>query len=144
MIKKASIKEADEATKLALLLFTTESYEVLKEELEKIILHYNAVIYLYYIEQKAVGFAQCQMRYDYVEGSSSSPVGYLEGIYVMEEYRNQGIAKQLINACENWSRKNECSEFASDCEFNNNESIILHKKLGFQEANRIICFIKKL
>ena len=62
----------------------------------------------------------------------------------MEEYRNQGIAKQLINACENWSRKNECSEFASDCEFNNNESIILHKKLGFQEANRIICFIKKL
>ena len=126
------------------MLVNTGFYEVLKEELEKIILHYNGVIYLYYIEQKAVGFEQCQMRYDYVEGSSSSPVGYLEGIYVMEEYRNQGIAKQLTEACENWSRKNECIEFASDCELNNDESIILHKKLGFQEANKIICFIKKL
>ena len=80
MLKKATITESDVATKLALLLFTTENYTNLKEELEKIILHYNAVIYLYYVEQKAVGFAQCQMRYDYVEVTSSSPVGYLEGI----------------------------------------------------------------
>ena len=34
-----------------------------------------------------IGFAQCTLRNDYVEGSSSSPVGYLEGIYVKDEYR---------------------------------------------------------
>lgn len=29
-----------------------------------------------------VGFAQCQLRRDYVEGTGSSPVGYLEGVYI--------------------------------------------------------------
>ncbi len=27
-----------------------------------------------------VGFTQCQLRYDYVEGTKTSPVGYLERI----------------------------------------------------------------
>ena len=35
----------------------------------------------------AVGFAQCGLRRDYVEGTDSSPVGYLEGIFIKEEYR---------------------------------------------------------
>ena len=37
-----------------------------------------------------------------------------------------------------------CSEFASDCELDNEESLQLHRALGFEEANRIICFKKGL
>ena len=40
----------------------------------------------------AVGFAQVQLRRDYVGGNHLSPVGYLEGIYVEETYRRRGIA----------------------------------------------------
>ncbi len=43
-------------------------------------------------EGDACGFAQCQLRRDYVEGTSSSPVGYLEGIYVDEARRHRGHA----------------------------------------------------
>lgn len=32
----------------------------------------------------------------------------------------------------------------SDCELDNEKSLRFHKKLGFQEANRIICFTKPL
>ena len=52
-----------------------------------------------------VGFAQCGLRRDYVEGTESSPVGYLEGIFVKESYRSKGCAKELLLACESWAKK---------------------------------------
>jgi aminoglycoside 6'-N-acetyltransferase I len=68
----------------------------------------------------------------------------LEGIFVAEDYRRQGIARALLRACENWSKEQGCTEFASDCELTNTESLLFHLKLGFLEANRIICFTKEL
>lgn len=90
------------------------------------------------------GFAQCQLRNDYVEGTDSSPVGYLEAIYVEEGCRKQGIARQLLTACENWAKEKGCREFASDCGLTNTQSLKFHLSVGFEEANRIICFTKKL
>ncbi len=91
-----------------------------------------------------MGFAQCQLRRDYVEGTESSPVGYLEGIFVEESARGGGVAKALLSACEKWAGEQGCREFASDCELSNAVSLAFHLALGFQEANRIICFTKKL
>jgi aminoglycoside 6'-N-acetyltransferase I len=79
-----------------------------------------------------------------VEGTETSPVGYLEGIYVTESARNRGIARQLLAECENWAREQGCREFASDCELGNTVSLEFHLSLGFREVNRIICFAKKL
>jgi aminoglycoside 6'-N-acetyltransferase I len=93
---------------------------------------------------EVVGFAQCQLRRDYVEGTSTSPVGYLEGIFVAPAHRNRGIAAALLRACEAWAREKGCAEFASDCELGNTDSLRFHQSLGFTEANRIICFTKKL
>ena len=45
------------------------------------------------------GFAQCGLRFDYVEGTDSSPVGYLEGIFVLEEYKKRGYAKENRIIC---------------------------------------------
>lgn len=91
-----------------------------------------------------VGFAQCQLRHDYVEGTDSSPVAYLEGIYVAEAFRHQGVARELLLACESWAKEKDCREFASDCELDNTQSLKFHLGVGFAEANRIICFTKKL
>lgn len=92
----------------------------------------------------AAGFAQCQLRHDYVEGTDSSPVGYLEGIYVREAFRGRGAAGALLSACEDWARRRGCVEFASDCELGNDGSIAFHLGAGFMEANRIVCFTKRL
>ena len=93
---------------------------------------------------RAIAFAQCQLRRDYVEGTETSPVGYLEGIYVREDFRRRGVARELLAACEQWARKQGCREFASDCELTNRESERFHRALGFGEAGRISCFVKKL
>ena len=93
---------------------------------------------------RVIGFAECRLRHDYVEGTSTSSVGYLEGIYVEEQYRRQGVAQALLGACEEWARSKGCTEFASDCELENEDSLKFHLSLGFEEADRIICFRKKL
>ncbi len=101
-------------------------------------------MFLKYADGRAVGFAQCGLRRDYVEGTQTSPVGYLEGIYVEEKYRRNGYARELLKACEGWAKSKGCAEFASDCEFTNADSLRFHLAVGFMEANRIICFAKKL
>ena len=90
------------------------------------------------------GFAQCCLRHDYVEGTESSPVGYLEAIYVDEKCRKQGVARALLRACENWAKEKGCGEFASDCELDNVGSLAFHLKMGFEEASRNIHFAKKI
>ena len=61
-----------------------------------------------------------------------------------EEYRLRGVASALLAACERWSAARGCAEFASDCELNNTDSLAFHLRAGFTEANRVICFTKRL
>ncbi|MCL1699538.1 aminoglycoside 6'-N-acetyltransferase [Lysinibacillus sp. Bpr_S20] len=144
MIKQANIEDVQTAAFLALQLWPNHTLDEFKEELGQLINAENATIFLAYVDDEAVGFAQCQLRTDYVEGTHSSPVGYLEGLFVKEQYRQKGFAKFLIESCEHWAKHKGCTEFASDCEIQNLESLAVHLKLGFSEANRIICFTKEL
>ncbi len=53
----------------------------------------DCAIYIYYTDAHfPIGFAQCGLRHDYVEGAITSPVGYLERIFIREEYRKNGYA----------------------------------------------------
>jgi aminoglycoside 6'-N-acetyltransferase I len=144
VIRKAERTDLPELGALGALLWPHHIAEELTAEFEKIMSMGESAFFLARSGGQAVGFAQCQLRHDYVEGTSSSPVGYLEGIFVREEFRHQGIAKRLLSACENWAKEQNCREFASDCELDNRESLRFHLGLGFEEANRIICFAKKL
>ena len=53
-------------------------------------------------------------------------------------------AGELLAECEKWAAEKGRREFASDCELFNRESRDFHQAMHFSEANRIICFIKKL
>ena len=144
MIRKAEPGDLPALAELALLLWPEHTAAELEEDLGEILKQRDAVFFLSWDGEKYIGFAQCQLRHDYVEGTDSSPVGYLEGIYVTEDSRRQGVAKALLAACESWARSMGCREFASDCELHNTASLRFHLGLGFAEANRIICFTKKL
>lgn len=148
MIKKAGNNELEALAKLAVMLWPNHSINELINEFSEIMANGKAQFFLKYDNDMPIGFAQCQLRYDYVEGTSTSPVGYLEGIFVMKGYRNKGYAKELLAACEAWAKENGCHEFASDCEsdceIDNIDSFHFHKAMNFTEANRIICFTKTL
>ena len=144
MIKKANVTDAALVAKLALQMWEDNTLEGLTADLAEIIANPESAVFLLYDGDAAVGFAQCQLRHDYVEGTDSSPVGYLEGIFVEEAYRNKGYAKELLKQCEAWAKDMGCTEFASDCELENTGSLAFHLKMGFEEANRVICFTKRL
>lgn len=144
MINIATRDNACEVTNLAIQMWEDNSIEGLTEEFIELIEKEDAQIFIKFVQDKVVGFAQCQLRYDYVEGTETSPVGYLEGIFLEEEYRGKGYAKELLSECQKWAKEKGCLEFASDCELDNATSLKFHIAMGFEEANRIICFTKKL
>jgi GNAT superfamily N-acetyltransferase/predicted nucleotidyltransferase len=129
---------------LACALWPEHTHKELTEEYELLLTKENAAVFLYYKNDQPAAFAQCQLRYDYVEGTETTPVGYLEGIYVKAEERRKGIARKLLFACENWAKEHGCVEFASDCELSNIESQEFHQAVGFEEANRIVAYVRKI
>ena len=92
----------------------------------------------------AIGFMNLSLRSDYVPGATRSPIAYVEGIYLEEPYRKQGIGTQLIHYAEQWAREHDCHQLASDALLDNTVSYEFHTKLGFQEVERIVAFIKPI
>ena len=92
----------------------------------------------------AIGFAEATLRHDYVNGCATSPVGFLEGIYVREASRKQGVARALVQAVEDWARERGCSELASDAWIDDGNSHRMHRALGFSETERVVYFRKAL
>ena len=85
-------------------MWNSASLGELEREFTKIISSETAACFIKYSGDMPIGFAQCGLRNDYVEGTSSSPVGYLEGVFVKENYRNRGYGKELVFACEKWAK----------------------------------------
>lgn len=144
MIRKADIQDMEKVARLAHLLWPDHALNELRDEMKTFITGKNSVIFLMYEKEHLVGFAQCQLRNDYVEGTQTSPVGYLEGVYVSEKSRGKGYGRQLVKKCEEWTLEKGCSEFGSDCELSNEDSLAFHLKSGFKEVIRTISFVKKV
>lgn len=92
---------------------------------------------------RLVGFAEVSRR-AYAEGCDTSPVGFLEGWYVVPERRAQGVGRALVEAAEAWAHALGCREFASDALAENEASARAHQALGFEEVEVIRCFRKRL
>lgn len=143
-IIKATKEDAESVTNLALMLWPDHSLQELYDDFYKMFDDDNCALFLVSQNDTYIGFAQCQLRFDYVEGTNTSPVGYLEGIYILHDYRHMGVGRMLVTECERWSNTKGCLEFASDVEMGNLDSYYFHIKLGFREENRVICFAKKI
>ena len=90
-----------------------------------------------------VGFVEVRLR-EYAEGATTSPVGFLEGWYVVAGARRGGIGRRLVEAGEEWARTMGCTEMASNTETWRTESIEAHLHLGYSETERDVNFLKRL
>src|ERR1700751_1145196 len=80
---------------------------------------------------ETIGFAFVTVRVDYVNGCDSSPVAFLEGIYIDPSCRRMGIGRRLVDAAAGWGGERGCREFASDALLDNVDSQAFHRSLGF-------------
>jgi aminoglycoside 6'-N-acetyltransferase I len=91
-----------------------------------------------------LGLVEVALRTDYVNGADSSPVAFLEGIFVVPEARESGVARRLVAEAEHWAKFMGCKELASDALLENTSSHAMHAALGFVETERVVFFKKVL
>lgn len=89
------------------------------------------------------GFAEVGER-KFADGCVTSPVGYLEGLWVDAAVRRAGVGSSLVRAAMEWARERGLREFASDVEASNEASLRFHDAVGFEEVQRSVCFRAEL
>jgi aminoglycoside 6'-N-acetyltransferase I len=77
---------------------------------------------------------------NYAESCATSPVTYIEGLWVAEDWRHQGVARQLVEAAIEWGRSRGRAEIASDVQLPNLLSQTVHRHLGFEETERLVTY----
>ncbi len=133
-----------ELTNLILELWTDCTFEIEYNNCKRILESENETCFLIKKKEKYVGFIYLKNRSDYVEGTTTSPITYIEGIYVKPGFLKSGVGKELVEIGENWGKNKGCTEYASDTELNNQISIQFHKSVGFKEVKRSINFVRKI
>ena len=143
-IEVISSENVRQLAELVLELWHDCSFDEEFERYKSIIDSENEICYIAKHREQYIAFIHLSTRNDYTEGAVDLPVAYIEGIYVKPSYQKQGIAKKLTKVAEDWARQKGFKQIASDTDLGNSVSIDFHKKTGFTEVERIVCFIKKL
>jgi len=129
---------------LGMMLFPDSSFDEEFDLHRKILAAENHVGLLYQKNNQYVGFMYLSIRNDYVNGADTSPVAFVEAIYVLPDYRQQGIGKEFIEYAGKYAKQKGITQLASDCFVDNNLSENFHKSCGFIEKERVICFVKNI
>ncbi|MEO0769577.1 MAG: GNAT family N-acetyltransferase [Cyanobacteria bacterium J06649_4] len=90
----------------------------------------------------AIAFMNLSLCNEYVPGATRFPVAYVEGIYVADCARKSGVGAALMQRAQMWATENDCTQMASDVLIENEESCRFHTRVGFEEVERVVCFIK--
>lgn len=139
MIEKVSEKNLEDYKKLVRLLWQDVTDEHFKELTSS-----KKISFMKKVGEEYVGFIDCSIRREYVEGCKTKNVGYLEGIYVLPDFRRRGYADELVKSFEKWAKSKNCKEVASDTQIVNYDSIKFHIKLGYEAKATVVHFAKEL
>lgn len=144
IIRKVQPEDKTEWLRMRLALWPDQIAEKARVEMEGYFADPLTPVFVAVREDgKLGGFLEGGLR-KYADGCNSSPVGYIEGWYVDEDLRNQGVGGNLVRAMEEWSRAQNCTEIASDTWLDNETSIQAHLALGYEESERLVHFRKSL
>lgn len=147
--KESNVVEAlsvhkEHYTEMALDLWPESTEKELHESFHEIMASDRDIILFYRLDSEFVSFIHLSIRIDYVEGTESTPTGYIEGIYVKPQHRRKGYSAKLVEVGEQWLRKKGCKQIGSDIHLDNHVSYDFHIGMGFKEASRLIAFIKDI
>lgn len=144
MIQKLTEKDLHCWAQMAADVYDSSVAEMLKEYEAGVYSNQFQNEYMYWHNNEIAGFISLTLRYDYVNGCETSPVGYVEGIYIKPTFRKMHIGAELIDFAKQWAKEKDATELASDCLIDNLDSLHFHEAVGFEEKERVICFAMKI
>jgi aminoglycoside 6'-N-acetyltransferase I len=149
-VRQAQASDRNELAKMRALLWPDTLLEEHLKELDAGLSSANTstlpmVILVSHDEDGAlIGFLEVGMR-SHADGCNPArPVGFVEGWFVQERFRNRGVGRELMRAAEHWARAQGCVEMASDTWIENKQSQRAHEALGFEVVDRCVNFRKGL
>jgi aminoglycoside 6'-N-acetyltransferase I len=123
-------------------LWPDEPAAALQTELTDMVAH-GLVGFGAFDGEELLGFAEFSER-PYGDGCDTSPVAWLEGIFIEAPARRRGFGRRLLAAGEAWAAARGFSELGSDAELDNLISRLSHARWGFEETGRVVHFRKLL
>jgi aminoglycoside 6'-N-acetyltransferase I len=149
-VRPAQRSDKEELAKMRTLLWPEASIEEHRKELESVLRFrmYGTLPMTILVSQHEsealTGFIEVGLR-SHADGCDPAhPVGFVEGWFVHEASRKQGIGSALMRSAESWARKQGCREMASDTWIDDEISLRSHQALGFEVVDRCIHFRKPL
>ena len=138
-------RDLNEWFRLRKLLWDATSDEDHQSEMLDIIAHSDTQLVLVADpgDGGLTGFLEVSIR-QFVEDCDTDHVGYLEGWFVDESARRNGIGRELVRNAEIWAKRKGCTEMASDAELGNEVSLNAHSSLGYNETSRLVHLRKEL
>jgi aminoglycoside 6'-N-acetyltransferase I len=103
----------------------------------------GSICYLALVKGEAIGFLELSLR-PYANGCESSPVAFIEGVWVSSTHRQQGVGRLLMEEAERWTKARGLKELGSDTDLDNSLAHDAHRGWGFQETERVLYFRKRL
>ena len=76
----------------------------------------------------ASGYARIDRSKPFLKHSTHAYLGFM---YVLPEYRGQGINKQIMDALKDWAVSQNITEFSLEVYYNNISAIKAYEKIGF-------------
>jgi aminoglycoside 6'-N-acetyltransferase I len=149
-IRQAEISDQHELAKMHELLWPESSMEEHRRELDSILVsgRYGtlpmAILVSHSEDGALTGFIEVGLRSHADCCDTAQPVGFVEGWFVHEPYRKQGIGTALMRSAEDWARSHGCREMASDTWIDDERSQHAHQALGFEVVDRCVHFRKAL
>jgi aminoglycoside 6'-N-acetyltransferase I len=149
-VRQAHLSDKDELATMRELLWPESSKEEHRKELKSVLDsgRYGtlpmAILVSLDEEGALTGFLEVGLR-SHADGCDPArPVGFVEGWFVHEASRKQGIGRALMQSAEEWARKQGCLEMASDTWIDDERSLHSHQALGFEVVDRCVHFRKPL
>ena len=145
-IERAGLERAPEWAVLRAALWTDASVSEHAEEITSALANAATSLAAFVAtgETGLLGFAEVSLRGDYVNGCDTTPVAFLEGMYVRPDSRGLGVARRLCEAVEAWGRDQGCRELGSDTELENAAGQAFHTAQGFEQRERVVFYRKRL
>lgn len=138
-LKPIKAPDSDQWRILRKALYQDLSEDFNQTEMKNILASRNWHCFLIQHEAKNIGLVEVSLR-NIVDGCLSSPVPYLEGIYLEPAARDKGLGKIVMEHLMNWCTAKGHSELAADCEIANPAAQRFFQSLGFSETYRTVGF----
>ena len=93
--------------------------------------HLTTIIFLAYVEGRAVGIATCFLGFSTF---TARPLINIHDLAVLAEYRGRGVGRALMGAVERKARERGCSKVTLEVQENNTRARRLYEAAGFAQA----------